>query len=232
MERVSLKNPKRFRGVIFDMDGVLVDSEPVIRACAQEAAFEMGFSISNDTYISWMGLPSARLRNAISSSMGPKFPIEDFYVSYKKRWKKKLEEKAISANPGIKRLLKILQSSSIPISVATSTAHEQAIETLRTTGLLNYFDTIVGGDNVEHGKPAPDIFKLAAETINVPTNQCIGLEDSEIGVKSAVSAGLHVIMIPDLVPPNSDTRKLPKHIVNSTIEASRLVLRLIKCETG
>ena len=220
---------KIFRAVIFDMDGVLVNSEPMIRACAQEAAAELGFLISDETYITWMGLPSVQLRDAIRHSMGSKFPMETFYEEYKKRWVGKVKLGKLLANPGIKTLLEVLKKKSVPIAVATSTVREQAIETLRTTDLLTYFDTIVGGDNVKNGKPAPDIYRYAAREINVPTNQCIALEDSAIGVKSAVSAGLHVIMIPDLIAPNSDIRKLPRHIVASTVDAADLVLELITC---
>lgn len=221
---------KVFRGVIFDMDGVLVNSEPVIRACAQETAKELGFSITDETYVSWMGLPSAQLRHAIGSSMGPKFPMEEFYEGYKNRWREKLKAKEILANPGIPSLLKQLHSLLIPMAVATSTESGQALETLRTTELLNYFDVVVGGNDVKNGKPAPDIFKSAAEAINVSPNQCLALEDSEIGVRSAVSAGTHVIMIPDLIEPSSELRKLPNHVVASTVDASRLVIKLIKCE--
>jgi HAD superfamily hydrolase (TIGR01509 family) len=217
------------RGVIFDMDGVLINSEPMIRTCAQEAAAELGFSISDETYVTWMGLPSAQLQDAIRQSMGSKFPMEDFYAEYKKRWEEKLKSRKILANPGIQSLLKALKKESVPVAVATSTIREQAVETLRTTDLLSYFDTIVGGDNVKNGKPAPDIYRHAAEKIDVPTNQCLALEDSEIGVKSAVSAGLYVIMIPDLVTPSSTIRKLPRHVVASTVDAADLVLKLIQC---
>lgn len=220
---------KIFRGVVFDMDGVLVNSEPMIRACAQEAAAELGFLISDATYVTWMGLPSVQLEDAIRHSMGATFPMEDFYGEYRKRWGRKVESGKLLANPGIETLLGLLKKQSVPIAVATSTVREHAIETLRTTNLLTYFDTIVGGDNVQNGKPAPDIYRYAAGKINVPTNQCIALEDSEIGVKSAVSAGLYVIMIPDLVAPNSDIRKLPEHIVASTVDAADLVLELITC---
>ncbi len=92
------------------MDGVLVNSEPVIRACAQETAKELGFSITDETYVSWMGLPSAQLRRAIGSSMAPKFPMEEFYEGYKNRWREKLKAKEILANPGIPSLLKQLHS--------------------------------------------------------------------------------------------------------------------------
>jgi HAD superfamily hydrolase (TIGR01509 family) len=218
-----------FRGVIFDMDGVLVNSEPIIRVCAQEAAAKLGFLISNEVYVTWMGLPSTQLQDAIRHTMGSRFPIENFYDEYKKRWEKKIKAGEILANPGIKPLLKALRRESVPIAVATSTIREHAIETLRATDLLIYFDTIVGGDNVKNGKPAPDIYRYAARKINVPTNQCVALEDSEIGVKSAVSAGLYVIMIPDLVAPNSTIKKLPKHIVASTVDAADLVLKLTQC---
>ena len=96
------------KAILFDMDGVLVNSEPMIRACAQEAAAELGFLISDETYITWMGLPSAQLRDAIRHSMGSKFPMETFYEEYKKRWVGKVKLGKLLANPGIKTLLEVL----------------------------------------------------------------------------------------------------------------------------
>ena len=117
-----------------------------------------------------------QLEDAIRHSMGATFPMEDFYEEYRKRWMRKVESGKLLANPGIETLLGLLKKQSVPIAVATSTVREHAIETLRTTNLLTYFDTIVGGDNVQNGKPAPDIYRYAAGKINVPTNQCIALE--------------------------------------------------------
>jgi HAD superfamily hydrolase (TIGR01509 family) len=220
-----MKADRQFGGVIFDMDGVLINSEPKIRLCAQETAEEIGYTISNAAYISWMGLPSRDLRLAIQDTMGPEFPMDIFYERYRENWDNNLEKNGMKAQPGMPELLHHLKECGVPFSVATSTDRLHALKSLEISGLLPFIKSIIGGDQVTRGKPDPEIFLRAAELINVPSSQCIALEDTPIGVKAAASAGMFTIMVPDVVAPDS-VLNLCKYVLPSTRSAARVITKL------
>jgi beta-phosphoglucomutase len=216
---------REFKGVVFDMDGVLINSEPKIKLCAQISAKELGYTISNETYTSWMGLPSREIRLAIQETMGTEFPIEVFYESYRKNWNNNLEKHGMDAQPGIAELLAQLTELGIPFSVATSTDRSHALKSLELSGLLPFIKLLIGGDQVTKGKPDPEIFIAAAELINVPSSQCIALEDTPIGITAAANAGMFTIMVPDIVVPDH-VFKICKYVLPSTQIAARVITRL------
>jgi HAD superfamily hydrolase (TIGR01509 family) len=126
-----------------------------------------------------------------------------------------LEAEGVPRKPGLVELLELLRARDVPRAVATSTAGRLARHKLEQAGVGGYFEVIVGGDEVAHGKPAPDIFLAAADRLRQQPTRCAVLEDSGPGIRAAYDAGMVPILIPDGRPPAEETRRLAAFVVES-----------------
>lgn len=214
------------RAVIFDMDGLLIDSEPIFKVAARSAAAELDYEFHGDFYDQLIGMAGPAVERALRDYFGAEFPMDAFRRGFEKHWGSHVAEHGIAVKPGVIEILQRLQDRSIPTAVATSTPGERANFSLRQTGLDHYFHFVISGEQVVDGKPAPDIFLLAAERLSVAAKHCIAVEDSEVGVEAAVAAGMYTIMIPDIKPPSSKARTTVQQVVASMSEARDLILDL------
>ena len=221
-------NFKNLSAAIFDMDGTIIDSEPLFKLIANRSASELGFSIDEKTYSTWVGLPRESLERAIVKSLGPKFPLEDFKRIFASNWISHTEESGISPKPGIPELLRRLSKEKIPLAVATSTPTEQAERSLRIAGIHDPFDIIIGGDQVGKGKPDPEIFLKAAQVLGYHPEECLAVEDSAIGVESAVAANMFTILVPDTVYPSNKIREVANFVIPSPKTACRVILAIFR----
>ena len=215
-----------YAGVVFDMDGILIDSEPLFRKGAQEAAQALGFPLSDETYASWMGLPPRAVEAAVRADMGEHFPMQAFRDEFRRIWLEHTKVHGVPAQPGMPELLAGLRERGIPFGVATSTQRDQALRSLEMAGLLPLIDVVVGGNEVREGKPAPEIFLRCADAIGVDAVRCVALEDSSVGVHAAHAARMLTIMVPDLHQPNAATAALARYVMPDTRRAARVVLTL------
>ena len=124
-----------YAGVVFDMDGILINSEPLFRRAAQEAARDLGHHLSDETYAMWMGLPPRAVEAAVVESMGPSFPMRAFRDEFRRIWIDHTEQHGMPPQPGMLDLLKSLRERGIPFSVATSTQRDQALRSLELAGM-------------------------------------------------------------------------------------------------
>lgn len=186
--------------VIFDMDGLMLDTEPLYRSAWKKAAAQCGFLLSDGTYAHIVGRTAADAEAELANAFGSGFVLADFRV-----WRDKFEAVEFSGlmpkKPGLDGLLDLLESRRIPKAVATSTKRQRAAKQLEALGLLPRFSCIAAGDEVATGKPAPDIFLLAAQRLGVTPAVCLVLEDAEAGVAAASRAGMQVCLVPDLNTP-------------------------------
>jgi HAD superfamily hydrolase (TIGR01509 family) len=219
-----------YAGVVFDMDGILIDSEPLFRRAAQQAAGELGHHLSDATYAMWMGLPPRAVEAAVVESMGPTFPMRAFRDEFRRIWLAHTAEHGMPAQPGMPELLVALRERGIPFSVATSTQREQALRSLQLAGLGTYIEVLVAGDEVSEGKPAPEIFLRAAAGIGIEPSRCVAMEDSSVGVHAAAAAGMLTIMVPDLHQPNAATAALAHYVIPGTARAAQVVLRVFDAQ--
>ncbi|BCX02967.1 MAG: hydrolase [Candidatus Roseilinea sp.] len=215
--------------VIFDMDGLMLDTEALAREAWFETMRRWGYTLTDDVYLRVLGTTGARTRDIFREAFGPNIPIEAMYDHKQRYVDEAIASGRIAVKPGLVELLDWLDAQRIPKAVASSTARALVLKKLGLVNLAARFDAIVGGDEVAHGKPAPDIFLEAARRLNVLPCACVVLEDSENGVRAAHAAGMHVIMVPDLKPPDDDVRALADHVLPSLHEAQR-VLRAITDE--
>lgn len=218
------------RAVVFDMDGVLIDSEPIIRRAAQQAALPFGRTLSDELYADLLGLPGAQLEAALLAAFGADFPLGEYRRRFEQLYREDVGAHGICSKPGVPELLAALCARGVPMAVATSTRSGHAQAALAAAGLIEYLPVCITGDQVTAGKPAPDIFLRAAAALGVEAAQCIAIEDSEVGARAAVDAGMWTLMVPDLKPPSAALAALVREILPSMQDAARRVRRLLNLD--
>ena len=196
---METKDKSRIRGFIFDMDGTLFDTEKLYRAFWYVVAEQRGFHVDDEmlSRMRGMALPKGAL---IFETRNPEF---SYYEERRRRMELVYEEvdrNGVPEKPGLRKLLAFLRAQGYRTAVASSSPEAQVQRYMERNGLTEQFDVLLGGDAVENGKPAPDLFLLAAEKLGLPPAECVVVEDSENGIRAGAAAGGFVIGIPDLDP--------------------------------
>ncbi|WP_411849762.1 HAD family hydrolase [Stenotrophomonas sp. LGBM10] len=211
--------------VIFDMDGLMIDSERVSIACWSAAARELQLPFADDFWLRMVGLGDRDcerllLQHIDADQVAALFArCHDLYEAR--------TQSGLPLRPGILDILQLLQEHGIPRAVATSTRQPRASRKLQAAGLLPFFEVVVTSSDVAHPKPAPDIYLLAAQKLGKAPARCLALEDSPAGIRAAVGAGMTAIQVPDLVRPDDALRALGHRIVDSLLDARTLLLPLL-----
>lgn len=192
------------QAVIFDMDGLLLDSERVALAIGREASQALGAPWSEDVALGMIGLNSRDGYRLLVEAFGVDFPVEAHQAEFGRRYEAAIAEARIPLKSGVLGLFDQLEGLGLPMAVATSTRRSRALAKLGGVGLLARLRGVVGGDEVARGKPAPDIYLAAARMLGADPGACLVLEDSNTGVRGGLAAGARVAMVPDLLPPAAD----------------------------
>jgi HAD superfamily hydrolase (TIGR01509 family) len=188
----------RVAAVIFDMDGLMLDTETPVQQCCRDAATGMGFDLDDGFYVSsLLGRGWADCDAALVAHFGPGFSLTEFGARFQAQWSAVLAAGSIAVKPGLPELLTFLRSRRIPTAIATSTHADAAEQSLRAAGVCERFDVFVTGDQVRSGKPHPEIYLTAAARLGVEPGSCVALEDSSPGVLAASRAGMTTLMVPD-----------------------------------
>lgn len=185
-------------GVIFDMDGLLIDTERVYLEGLVAAALACGREMTDALAHAMIGVPGQECIAMIEAHYGPGFDMEMFGEAYDRVVRARLDQ-AIPLRPGARELVTWLSAQGIPQAIATSSRRPTVERYMAGVGLLEHFSAIVTRDDVAHAKPAPDPFLAAAERLGLEPAQCLALEDSYHGIVSAHAAGCMPIMVPDLL---------------------------------
>ena len=187
-------------GVLFDMDGLLIDSERIAQRCCIQAGRDLGFPIDQTLSRRFLGVTRSGCVQILHDAF-PGIDAESLFRHSRELVKVQFE-KSLTAKPGALALLTYLRDAHVPFALASSSSRERAENCLRLTGLLDFFpESIqVTGEKAVHSKPAPDLFLQAAACLNVPCENCLVLEDSVNGVTAGRAAGCMVCMVPDLIP--------------------------------
>lgn len=192
------------KAVIFDFDGLLVDTEMIAYRIFKELVIPYGydFTLQNYTqnYCGKMGM--VNIKNLISSYNLP-FGPEEGVVMMRER-EKEIFAEGVKLKNGALELLRFLNEHSYKTAIATSSTNERASKILKEHGIENQFDAFVFADDIKRSKPFPDVFLKAAEKLEVQPKDCLVLEDSEAGIEASANAGIPVICIPDLKKPDAD----------------------------
>lgn len=193
--------------VIFDMDGLLFDTETLYQEAIVMAAAAKGHDVASGIFVRTIGLPHHHVRSLLLGHFGDAFPIDDFLTAWTEHfWI--LAETRLALKPGAVELLDALDELGLSRAIATSSMHRTVQHHLTSHGLTERFHAIVGNGDYTAGKPAPDPFLKAADRLGVDPRLCLALEDSHNGVRSACAAGMMTVMVPDLLPPTDVMRDL------------------------
>lgn len=212
------------KAVIFDMDGTLLDSER-IGLKAWEYVIDK-YSLPFDLSLPYrsIGLNYTSMQNLFLTELGDDYPFEKYWKCVKQKFSEYEEKNGIPVKQGFNELCTYLKANKIGMYVATSTYHASAAKELEHSGILGYFDGIIGGDEITKGKPDPEIFIKAAELSGYNKENCLVIEDSTNGLKAGINSGIRTVYIKDIVD-------VPSEIANKAYakcEALDDVINVIK----
>ncbi len=203
------------KGIIFDMDGLMFDTEKVALKVWQRIAREQGYTMSDEFVIAMLGRKHEEITEDIKNQISPDFDTDlgwKLRTDYVTEW---IDEEGVPLKPGLLNLLAYAKAEGIRMGIASSTHDRVVADYLKKADIDTYFDGIASGYMVENGKPAPDIFLLAAKQIGVAPEACLGLEDAPSGIRAAHGAGMKVIMVPDMLKPTEEDRHYVDDVVDS-----------------
>ncbi len=199
-------NVTAIRTVLFDMDGLLLDSERLSMRALIQAAAELGAVLTEAFCRSTIGSPMDRCAAAVREQEGADFPTGRLIALHTEILDRMVVAGALEMRPGVNALLDTLDDLKLPRAVVTSSNRHRATTHLEHVGVLHRFDLLVTRDDVSRGKPDPEPFLRGAAAFGLPPAACLALEDSHNGVRSAHAAGVPVIMVPDMLEPTEEIR--------------------------
>ena len=202
-------------GVIFDMDGLMLDTERIARIAWQQASLAAGHEMSDLLFASLIGRRERDSAALLRTAFGSTFDYEATNRACNVLYNDYIIQNGLPLKPGVHELLADLSAGRIPLAVATSTGQPTARLRLEQSDLLRYFSVVVAGNEVAQGKPAPDIYLEAIRRLGIDPAVSFALEDSHAGVRSAHAAGLQVIMVPDILPPTPEIETLAWRVAES-----------------
>jgi beta-phosphoglucomutase len=189
-----------FSAVIFDLDGLVLDTESTFRLAWREASREMGHEFPASFWENLSGLPSEGVMAALTAQSTAGFDFDRFNRLSALCWRRHVAAHGIEVKHGFYQLLEWLVRESLPYCLATNSHGLNARECLERAGLEKVFPIVISRDQVERGKPAPDLFLQASERLGVPVGRCLVLEDSAVGIQAASTAGALSVLIPSVSP--------------------------------
>lgn len=203
MEKISTIN-----ALIFDMDGLIFDSERVVQRSWNRCGEILGLGQIGEHIYEMLGFNVVRREKHLKMLYGQDFPMEEFNTITRRIFREIADAEGVPMKPGVKELLDFAKSHNMKTAVATSSRREHSTMLLKRADIWECFDGAVFGDMVTNAKPDPEIYLKAAEAVGVLSEQCIALEDSPAGIQSSYAAGMYPIMIPDMVQPTDEIRGL------------------------
>lgn len=197
----------KIKGVAFDMDGLMIDSERLTFKIFRSECKKMGYDCTEEIFKTLIGLRSADTGKRLKTLFGEDFDFETMYSNNKKTYIEYIQKNGVPVKDGLFKLLDYLKENKIKTAVATSTSFQTSSMILKTAGIYEYLDALVCGDMVQNGKPAPDIFIKACEMMGEDVSCCMGLEDSFNGLRAINAAGMTAVMVPDMLMPTKEVEE-------------------------
>lgn len=204
-----------YKAVVFDMDGVIFDSERAVMQCWKEVASRHNIPDIEKAILACTGTTMVRTREIMLNLYGADFPYDEYARESSAIFHSRYDGGRLPMKPGVKELLTFLKEHDKKIALASSTRQQVVTDELRDADIIEYFDRIICGDMVSRSKPAPDIFLKACEALNISPSDSYAIEDSYNGIRAAHAGGLHPIMVPDLLPADEEMQSLAEIVLPS-----------------
>ena len=196
------------KAVIFDMDGVITDTEKLLVKYWCQAAKEQGFPMTYEHALTLRSLAARYAEPYLIEQFGEGFSYREVRRRRIELMEEDIAQNGVPIKPGVSELMCYLKEKGYKTAVATATDIDRASAYLHKAEVYEYFDVLCCGPQVEHGKPEPDIYLYAAQKLGMEPNRCLAVEDSPNGITSAYKAGMRVVMVPDLTQPDGELEKL------------------------
>ncbi|MBV9511098.1 MAG: HAD family phosphatase [Caulobacteraceae bacterium] len=214
--------PRPIAAVVFDMDGLLIDTETLWRDGMIAEAEAMGLVLPLETFKRLVGSPAAHTREVLLEHFGADFAVETYLDGAGRRFHEALDFETLLKD-GVVELLDRLDVLGLPKAIATSSPHEAVRRHLGPMGVLPRFQAIIARGDYARGKPAPDPFLAAAAALGVEPEACLALEDSHVGVRAAHAAGMMTVMVPDVLEPTEEMHEKCVHVAESLHKVLALI---------
>lgn len=215
---------RKFEAVVFDMDGVIFDSERAVLDCWIALAAKYDIKDIEQAVLACTGTTMARTREIMLERYGADFPYDDYAKEASVMYHERYDGGRLPMKKGVTELLELLKQNGKKIALASSTRRQTVENQLRDADILAYFDAVVCGDMVARSKPAPDIFLKACECIGAAPHNAYAIEDSYNGIRAAHAGKLRPIMVPDLLPADDEMRRLAETVQEDLLEVGRYLL--------
>ena len=196
------------KAVVFDMDGIIFDTEKLTVEAWKQASRELGCRDVTEIKGQTMGLNLASHKKFYLDKFGDSFPYDSFMQFGRDYAADYIAKHGIPVKPGLYELLNYLKQNGYKIAASTSTVRTSVMEYFENANITGYFDQIICGDMVEKSKPDPDIYLKTADALKIAPQDCMALEDSPNGLTSAYRAGMKTVMVPDLIQPTPELQKM------------------------
>ena len=211
------------KGLIFDMDGLLIDTERLSFEALVYDCRQRGFELTMEQFLGIRSLSIAKCEEKFKGYFGEDFDFKDSFEKHFEYMQEHIDKYGVPMKKGADSILKFAREQGLSIALATSTPLPIAEGYLRSLGLWEYFDKVQSAANIKNGKPAPDVYLAASSLLGLDPSECMAFEDSPNGVRSASSAGCITVMVPDLSGPDEELSKLIFASVQDLYEAVELI---------
>lgn len=209
--------------LIFDMDGLLFDSERVVQRSWNIAGNELGFGLVGENIYNTLGMNLKSRTDYFKRVYGMDFPMDRFAERTREIYYAIAREEGVPLKPGVRALLEYGKQHGYKMGVATSSRQVHAVNAMKEKGIYDYFDNCVFGDMVENAKPDPEIYETACQKLGTEAQNAMALEDAPNGIRSASQAGMYAVMIPDLVQPDEVMKRTAYRICGNLYEVIDLL---------
>lgn len=223
-----MKHDILFQAVIFDMDGLMFDTERLGLEAFQYAALQQGYAYTKDIFLKMIGRNVVDADQIMREEFGTSFSVDDARNVRKEYLERIRKSSGFPIKNGLIDLLSFLRGENIPLAVASSSSRSVVEENIHDAKIDHYFQHLVCGDEIENGKPNPEIFLKTAEKLGVDPLLCIVLEDSFSGIRAAYSAKMIPIMVPDIVQPTAEMAEIAHRIFPSLQEVQQYVEKIVR----
>lgn len=206
------------KAVIFDMDGIIFDSERLVLECWEKMAKKYHLEGMHEAYLPCIGTNDSRTKEIMMDYYGAGFPYDAFRKEASVLFHEITDRDGLPVKKGVRELLEYLNDNDIPVGLASSTRLAVVTEELKQAGLYGYFRTVTGGDQLKRSKPEPDIYLMACGKLGARPENTYAVEDSYNGIRSSHSAGMMPVMVPDLLPPTEEMRQKSVAVLDDLLQ--------------